>query len=105
MSTEAGVKAVAANSSLFSEAEAMFSLISERVAASDIASKEIRMATHQQSTAGRQLEVALNDVGRATTDAEQVAQRNLETAAALSKTAQQLSAFVASPARWPAVRH
>ncbi|WP_431257419.1 HAMP domain-containing methyl-accepting chemotaxis protein [Roseateles chitinivorans] len=102
MSTEAGVKAVAANSSLFSEAEAMFSLISERVAASDIASKEIKMATHQQSSAGRQLEVALTDVGRATADAEQVAQRNLETAAALSKTAQRLSAFVASPTRWPA---
>lgn len=101
MSTEAGVKAVAANSSLFSEAEAMFALISERVAASDIASKEIKMATHQQSSAGRQLEVALADVGRATADAEQVAQSNLATAAALSKTAQRLSAFVASPTRWP----
>ena len=101
MSTEAGVKAVAANSSLFSEAEAMFVLISERVAASDIASKEIKMATHQQSSAGRQLEVALADVGRATADAEQVAQSNLATAAALSKTAQRLSAFVASPTRWP----
>lgn len=104
MSTEAGVKAVAANSSLFSEAEAMFTLISERVAASDLASKEIKMATHQQSSAGRQLEVALTDVGRATADAEQVAQRNLETAAALSATAQRLSAFVASPTRWPAAR-
>jgi len=97
MSTEAGVKAVAANAALFSQAEAMFALISERVAASDIASKEIRMATHQQSSAGRQLEIALNDVGRASADAEQVAQRNLEVAAALSKTAQRLSAFVAAP--------
>ena len=52
MSTEAGVKAVAANSSLFSEAEAMFVLISERVAASDIASKEIKMATHSSPAPG-----------------------------------------------------
>jgi len=98
MSTEAGAKAVTTSATLFSDVASMFALISERVGASELASKEIKMATHQQSSAGRQLETALVDVGRATTDAEDVAQRNLRTAEALSRTAQRLSAFVASPA-------
>lgn len=98
MATEAGAKAATASATVFSEIEALFSQISARVSASDVASKEIRMATHQQSSAGRQLETALVDVGRATAEAEEMAQRNLRTAAALSRTAQRLSAFVAAPA-------
>lgn len=104
MSTEAGAKAVTASASLFSEVEAMLSLIAERVGASETASQEIRLATHQQSSAGRQIETALANVGRATADAEEVAHRNLQTAAALSQTAQRLSAFVASPTQWRAAR-
>ncbi|MDH0867805.1 methyl-accepting chemotaxis protein [Mitsuaria sp. GD03876] len=102
MATEAGAKAATASADVFAEIQALFSQISERVSASDIASKEIRMATHQQSSAGRQLETALVDVGRATAEAEQMAQRNLRTAAALSQTAQRLSAFVAAPGAWGA---
>lgn len=97
MSTEAGFKAVEASSQLFGEVDAALDLIAARVVASDTASREIRMATLQQSTAAQQLETALNEVNRATVDSEGASRRNLETASAVAATADRLSAFVAPP--------
>ena len=104
MSTEAGFKAVEASSALFGEVDAALDLIAARVVASDTASREIRMATLQQSTAAQQLETALNEVNRATLDSEGASRRNLETATAVAATADRLSAFVAPPTELVAMR-
>ncbi|MBO9689124.1 methyl-accepting chemotaxis protein [Roseateles chitosanitabidus] len=104
MSTEAGFKAVEASSTLFGEVDAALDLIAARVVASDTASREIRMATLQQSTAAQQLETALSEVNRATLESEGASRRNLETASAVAATADRLSAFVAPPKELVAMR-
>lgn len=101
MATETGSKSVAASAALFEEIDAALRRIVERVATSESATQEIRLSTHQQSTAVLQLESALSEVSRATGEAELSAQRTLGTAASLAGTAHRLRDFVTPQRRFP----
>ncbi|SEK62599.1 CHASE3 domain-containing protein [Roseateles sp. YR242] len=100
MTTEGGSKAVDESVKRFAEVANTLRTIVERVRFTETASREITSSTQQQSVAVQQMDGAMADVSRSAKEAEEIASGNLLTASSLSDTAQRLSAFVATPARW-----
>lgn len=99
MSTETGAKAVASSAASFASVEVRFAQILQKIAQSQEASEEIRLATQQQTSAGRLIEHALLKLHKSSTESEQLARQSLTVSGELSQMAQAFSRSVASSAQ------
>ncbi|HVR64947.1 MAG TPA: histidine kinase, partial [Polyangia bacterium] len=98
MTTETGAKAVDAGAKQFIDVAAAFRQISELVATTTAAAKEIGLSTKQQSTAVEQVNVAATNVAQAARETEASTGQTLQTASQLAGLSRDLSRLVQAQA-------
>ncbi len=96
MATETGSKAAEAGASRFGEVAESFKRITDQVATTTIAAREIELSTKQQTSAVEQVNQAMSVAGQATKEAEASADQVLRTASELAKLSRQLMLLVQS---------
>jgi methyl-accepting chemotaxis protein len=94
MATEGGSKAVDAGTHQFADVAAFFKQITDLVATSTEAAKEIELSTKQQTTAVEQVNVAIADVTQASKETEASASQTLQTATQLTTLSHELSRLI-----------
>jgi methyl-accepting chemotaxis protein len=94
MATEGGSKAVEAGSRQFAEVAAGFKQISDLVATTTEAAREIELSTQQQTTAVEQVNMAISNVAQATRETEASSGQTLQTAGLLAGLSRELLRLV-----------
>jgi CHASE3 domain sensor protein len=90
MATEDGSKAVDASVQHFAEVTTSFKRITEYVAGTAQASREIELSTKQQTTAVEQVGMAINDVAQTAKETEASSKQTLQTASQMASLSQEL---------------
>ena len=98
MTTETGAKAVDSGAKQFIDVAAAFRQISDMVATTTAAAKEIGLSTKQQSTAVEQVNVAVTNVAQAARETEASTGQTLQTASQLAGLSRDLSRLVQAQA-------